>query len=81
MYKILSGRAPSLSSEFIVNDRRHTHKIMLPRPKLDIFKTSLMYSGGFLWNSLLSNNNVGTSLHSFKLNYHKHLMTEFVKSE
>ena len=41
MHKIVSGYAPS-----------NSHKFIAPRPRLDLFKCSLMYSGGNLWNNL-----------------------------
>ena len=80
MFKILSGCAPSiLTNNFIVNDHRHTHKLILPLPRVDIFKSSLSYSGGFLWNSISTTLNVHTSLNVFKHTYHKHLMSELSK--
>ena len=53
MHKIVSGYAPSnLKLNFHSNQNRHSHKLVVPRPRLDLFKCSLMYSGGKLWNNL-----------------------------
>ena len=53
MHKIVSGYAPSnLKLNFHSNQNRHSHKLVVPRPRLDLFKCSLMYSGGNLWNNL-----------------------------
>ena len=47
MHKIVSGYAPSnLKLNFHSNQNRHSHKLVVPRPRLDLFKCSLMYSGG-----------------------------------
>ena len=80
MFKILSGNSPqSLMSKFVVNDQRHVHKIVLPLPRIDLFKTSLVYSGGALWNDILSKHITTNTFRSFKNSYRKHLMTEFIK--
>ena len=53
MHKILSGYAPSnLKLNFHSNQNRHSLKLVVPRPRLDLFKCSLMYPGGNLWKNL-----------------------------
>ena len=53
MYKILSGSAPiALTELFYINKYRHRQHISIPRPRLDLYKSSLAYSGGYLYNSL-----------------------------
>ena len=53
MHKIVSGYAPSnLKLNFHSNQNRHSHKLVVPRPRLDLLKYSLMYSGENLWNNL-----------------------------
>ena len=50
MHKIVSGYAPSnLKLNFHSNQNRHSHKLVVSRPRLDLFKCS---SGGNLWNNL-----------------------------
>ena len=46
MHKIVFGYAPSnLKLNFHSNQNRRSHKLVVPRPRLDLFKCSLMYSG------------------------------------
>ena len=54
MHKIVFGYAPSnLKLNFHSNQKKHSHKLVVPRPRLDLFKCSLMYSGRNLCNNLL----------------------------
>ena len=55
MHKILSGQAPIyLVKRVSVNlySRNYSRKLNVPMPRLDLFKSSLKYSGPTLWNSL-----------------------------
>ena len=53
MQKIMSGNAlPSVTRFFPINSSREHTKINIPRPRIDLFKSSLTYSGASLWNSL-----------------------------
>ena len=46
MHKIVSGYGPSnLKLNFHSDQNRYSHKLIVPRPRLDLFKCSLMYSG------------------------------------
>ena len=50
MHKIVTGYAPSaLKYNFHSSQSRHSHKLIVPRPRLDLLKSSFMYSGGILW--------------------------------
>ena len=57
MYRVLSNEA----AEYISNLYTHTpsryssyrnYHLSLPRPRTDIFKTSISFSGAYLWNNL-----------------------------
>ena len=75
MKRILSGFAPpALTAKFPLNNARHSHKIMVPLPRIDLFKSSLLYSGGFLWNNLPPSVKNQSSTEVFKNKYHKYLM-------
>ena len=53
MHKILSGKAPTYLLEKVsINhySRNCSRKFNVPTPRLDLFKSSLMYSGPTLWN-------------------------------
>ena len=53
MRKLVTGYAHStLKFKFHSNQNRLSHKPIAPRRKLDLFKRSLMYSGGNLWSNL-----------------------------
>ena len=57
MYRLLRNEAP----EYISNLYTHTpsrysnsrnYHLSLPRPRIDIFKTSISFSGAYLWNNI-----------------------------
>ena len=53
MHNVVNGNAPrKIKDKFQINANRHTHLLSFPRPKNNIFKSSLLYSGGDLWNKL-----------------------------
>eukprot|EP00745_Piridium_sociabile_P033008 TRINITY_DN5647_c0_g1_i9.p1 TRINITY_DN5647_c0_g1~~TRINITY_DN5647_c0_g1_i9.p1 ORF type:complete len:921 (+),score=13.12 TRINITY_DN5647_c0_g1_i9:226-2988(+) len=53
MYRIMNGLAPpSLIAKFPLNQSKYTNSIIIRKPRIDMFKTSLSFSGGILWNSL-----------------------------
>ena len=57
VHKIVSGRAPIyLSTKLLINQssRNSSRKLNVPIPRIDLFKSSLVYSGPALWNSLPS---------------------------
>ena len=73
MYRLLSNEAP----EYISNLHTHTpsrysssrnYHLSLPRPRIDIFRTSISFSGAYLWN-----NRSCQSLSSFKRRLRAHL--------
>ena len=78
MYKIMSDKAPSLKHRFPTSLIRQKHRIKVPLPRIDLFKTSLSYSGGCLWNGIVSSLNVQTSSYAFKKIYHAHLMKTLI---
>ena len=55
MQKVVHGKAPQYLKDFMIpSERLHVHgnKQLLPRTRIDIFKTSFSFSGSFVWNSL-----------------------------
>ena len=58
VHKIVSGKAPIyLSTKVLINQilRNSSRKLNVPIPGIDLFKSSLVYSGPApLWNSLPS---------------------------
>ena len=54
---VTSGRAPIyVSTKLLINQssRNSSRKLNVPIPRIDLFKSSLVYSGPTLWNSLPS---------------------------
>ena len=75
MHKIVFGYAPSnLKLNFVSNQNRHSHKLVVPRPRLDLFKCSLMYSGGKLWNNLPLSIKKLSDHKAFKKTFKQYLM-------
>ena len=71
MYKVLSNEAP----EYIYNlytltpsrySNSRNYKLSLPRPRIDIFRTGISFSGVYLWNNLPLTVRSCQSLSSFK---------------
>ena len=74
MYKIMNDLAPSyLYERFHVKNIRNKITIVSPRPRTDLFKSSLMYSGSKLWNEAPAYLKSKSSLSSFKNAYHRYL--------
>ncbi len=82
MFKILSGSAPpALVNSFSRNETRHKHKLVIPLPRIDLFKSSLAYSGGDLWNKISNKINILTNLSTFKISLHSNLFEEFMSAQ
>ena len=55
MHMVVNGLVPpKIANNFTINPNRHNHKISFPRPRNNLFKSSLMFSGGSAWNNLPS---------------------------
>ena len=79
MHKIVFENAPSyLINLFSTNEYRHEQKLVFPRPRIDLFKNSLQYSGGTQWNNLPKHLKQITSPTGFKTNLKKYLMDKIV---
>ena len=84
IYKILNHKAPS----YLQNMFTHSHSyytsykqnLILPKPRIDIYKTSLSYSGAALWNSLPICVRTQNNLKSFKINLHKFIRNTHTNS-
>ena len=74
MHKVSNGNAPpSITNAFPINQSRHVHKLTVPLPRLDLFKTSFTYSGGTYWNNLPAHLKKIKNQGSFKHHLKKHL--------
>ena len=57
MYSVLSHEAPEyISNLYTLSPSRYSnsrnYQLSLSRPRIDIFKTGISFSGAYLWNSL-----------------------------
>ena len=54
IHKIYNNQTPTYLTEIITkaSSRYNSKKLIVPQPKLDLFKTSLSFSGSFFWNLL-----------------------------
>ena len=78
MHKIVSGRTPMyLSTKLLINQslRNSSRKLNVPVPRIDLFKSSLVYSGPVLWNSLPSKLGLLVSLSVFKKRLTLHMLS------
>ena len=76
MQKVMTGNAPPLISNlFQVNSIRQSKRLIVPLPRIDLFKSSLMYSGADCWNSLPTFLKSINSYEGFKTSLKKHLMS------
>ena len=78
MYRVLSNEAPGYIPNLYIHtpsrysDSRNYH-LSLPRPRINIFKTSISFSGVYLWNNLPLTIRSFQSLSSFKRKLRAHL--------
>ena len=76
MYKVLNN-SPNYLAQIFVSHRSHytnsRNKLYVPRPRFDLFKTSISFAGAFLWNSLPQNIKPCISLSCFKRNLHRYM--------
>ena len=79
MYKILNNNLPSyLSNLFRPSLSRyslHKQRLIIPKPRIDIYKTCIAYAGVSVWNSLPTNIRMQNTLPSFKIHFRRLLLT------
>ena len=71
MYKFYSGSLPPYLDDVLpkINQSKYANSrctVTVPKPRIDMYKTSLCYSGGVLWNSLPTEIKHARSLATFK---------------
>ena len=77
MHKVLNNNSPTYLAQFFLSHQSHytnsRNNLYVPRPRLDLFKTSISFPGASLWNSLPQNIKSCISVHCFKRNLHKYM--------
>jgi hypothetical protein len=78
MYKVVHGLSPSYLNEFLTKapDRYASNKYLLPRTRIDLYKTSFAFAGPSVWNSLPQIVKANRSAVTFKASLRKHLFTQ-----
>ena len=77
-HTIVSGRAPMyLSTKLLINQswRYSSRKLNVPIPRIDLFKSCLVYFGPALWNSLPSELRLPVSPSVFKKHLTLHMLS------
>ena len=76
MFKMNRRMTPSYIISLFTESNNRTNRYVLPKPRIDLYKTSLSFSGSACWNSLpVAIKTVGT-IKSFKRALHQYLMGE-----
>ena len=77
MHSVVYGSAPrNIISRFTINKYRHNHMLSFPRPRNNLFKASLLYLGGTMWNNLPQRLKSIANKHTFKTALKKHLLND-----
>ena len=80
MHKVLNNNFPNYLAQLFFSHQSHytncRNDLYVPRPRLDLFKTSISIAGSSLWNSLPQNIKSGISLPCSKSNLHTYNMSE-----
>ena len=75
--KVLNNNFPNYLAQLFISHQFHytnsRNNLYMPRPMLDLFKTSISFAGASLWNSLPQNIKSCISLPCFKGNLHKYM--------
>ena len=76
MFKANASMVPSYITSLFSECNNRTRRYILPKLRIDHYKTSLSFSGSSVWNTLpVGIKTVGT-IGRFKSELHKHLMTD-----
>ena len=77
MHKVLNNNYPNHLAQFFISHQSHytnpRNNFYVPRPRLDLFKTSISFAGASLWNSLPRHIKSYISLPCVKCNLHKYM--------
>ena len=70
MHRIVSGKVPPyLTAKCSLSQSQHCGKVNIPIPRIDLFKSSLVYSGSVLWHSFHDSPRLQYSTETFKSRY------------
>ena len=77
MNKGLNNNSPNCLAKLFASHQSHytssRNNLYVPRPRLDLFKTSISFAGASLWNSVPQKIKSCISLPCFKRNLHRYM--------
>ena len=77
VHKVLNNNSPNYLAQLFISHQSHytntRNNLYVPRPRLDLFKTSISIAGASLWNFLPQNTKSCISLPCFIRNLHKYI--------
>ena len=77
MQCVVYGSAPrNILSQSTINKYRHNHMLSFPQLRNNLFKTSLLYSGGTMWNNFPQWLKSIANKQTFKTALKKHLLND-----
>ena len=78
MLKGNRSMVPSYTTSFFSECNNRTIRYILPKPRIDLYKTLLAFSGPSVWNTQPVAIKTDGTIGCFKSELHKHLMTDKV---
>ena len=75
MFKVNKRMVPSYITSLFRESKNRPDRYTLPKPRMDMCKTSLSFSGSFCWNSLPAAIKTAGTIKRFKRELHQYLMT------
>ena len=77
MFKVHMGLAPQYVCDLNRAPARYgSNKYVLPRTRVDLYKTSFAFSRSSVWNSLLPKTKMFKSVRGFKINLRKFIFNK-----
>ena len=78
IHKIYHEKSPKYLTKLFTKapDRYGSMNLVPPLPRIDLYKTSLPFSGSTIWNNLPPNLKVNMTTNTFKYNLYKHLINK-----
>ena len=77
IYKIILGNAPTYLNPLVTPSRRQNtalrNRLILPKPRIDLYKTSFAFSAAKLWNDLPNEITSSGSTNTFKARLLRHM--------
>ena len=77
MHKVFNNNSPNYLALLFTGHQSHytnsRNNLYVPRPRLNLFQTSISFDGASLWNSLSQNIKSCISLPCFERNLHKYM--------